>query len=259
MIPNTPRSPLGLRFCAVVCALGLAPIAVSADPSYSLNYTDSFTVLDQSRWQVEDNVSWDNNYCSIENTNQWVSDGSLYLRFKTTDYANATNGRASTGAELRTNAYYTYGKFKARIKAASGGGLDTGFFLYRPEAPWQEIDYEFLGSQPTNVHLNVFYNTGSGTDGSLAAQSPQNVPLGFDFSADFHDYEIVWGPGYIEWWVDGIRMGTDNTNIPDMPMRLYVNIWFPNPSWWPLSGPLFSGGGDRVSQVDWVQYYQYNP
>lgn len=136
-----------------------------------------------------------------------------------------------SGAIASTESF-THGRFEASIRPAAGQGLVTGFFLHRA-APRQEIDIEFIGSHPTRMLANVYFNPGDdGTSFSYGYRgSPCWVDLGFDATAEFHTYGIDWRPGCISWLVDGIvvheRASWDPTPIPHLPMRLYANVWVP--------------------------------
>lgn len=127
---------------------------------------------------------------------------------------------------------FEHGRFEAEIKAASGAGLVTGFFLYR-DAPRQEIDIELAGGDPRRMLLNVYFNPGDdGTTSSFGYRgSPCRIDLDFDVTSDFHLYAIDWRPGRIAWSVDGRtvheRVGWDPTPLPHLPMRLYGNLWVP--------------------------------
>lgn len=124
------------------------------------------------------------------------------------------------------------GRFEAEIRAAPGSGLITGFFLHR-DTPLQEIDIEFLGSDPRRMLANVYFNPGD--DGSAMSfgyrGSPCWIDLGFDASADFHRYAVDWRPGRVAWLVDGCvvheRVGWDPTPIPHLGMRVHANLWAP--------------------------------
>lgn len=136
-----------------------------------------------------------------------------------------------SGAVASTSSF-THGRFEASIRPAPGPGLVTGFFLHRP-APRQEIDIEFVGSHPTRMLTNVYFNPGD--DGSAFGYgyrgSPCWVELGFNAAAEFHTYGIDWRPGCISWLVDGAvvhqRVSWDPTPIPHLPMRLHANVWVP--------------------------------
>jgi hypothetical protein len=127
---------------------------------------------------------------------------------------------------------FQYGRFEAEIRAATGSGLVTGFFLHRGH-PRQEIDIELSGSTPTRMLTNVYFNPGDdGTAMSFGYRgSPCWIDLGFDASSDFHQYAIDWRPGRVTWIVDGRvvheRVGWDPTPVPHLPMRVHANLWAP--------------------------------
>ncbi|WP_333891099.1 family 16 glycosylhydrolase [Mycolicibacterium gadium] len=127
---------------------------------------------------------------------------------------------------------FTYGRFAAEIKAASGAGLVTGFFLHRA-SPRQEIDIEFAGTDPRRMLVNVYFNPGDeGTAMGFGYRgSPFRIDLGFDATADFHLYAIDWRPDRLVWLVDDEvvheRVSWDPTPIPHLCMRLHANLWAP--------------------------------
>lgn len=130
---------------------------------------------------------------------------------------------------------FRYGRFEAKLRAAAGPGLVTGFFLHR-DTPRQEIDIELLGGDPYRMLVNVYFNPGD--DGASMdfgyRGSPCRIDLGFDATADFHVYAIEWSQDRISWFVDGNlvheRRSWDPTPIPHLPMRLHANLWAPRSS-----------------------------
>ena len=133
---------------------------------------------------------------------------------------------------LASKQLFNHGHFEAEIRAATGTGLVTGFFLHR-DAPRQEIDVEIAGNNPGRMLINVFFNPGD--DGAAMGfgyrGTPCYIDLGFDSTSDFHLYAIDWQPGRISWSVDGKtvheRVGWDPTPLPHLPMRLHANLWAP--------------------------------
>ena len=55
------------------------------------------------------------------------------------------------------------------------------------------------------------------------------VNLGFDAASGFHKYAIEWGPGWINWYVDGAwKWGVNNQSgapMPSHPMQIMMNLW----------------------------------
>lgn len=144
----------------------------------------------------------------------------------------ATGTRQYRSGAFASKRLFGYGRFEAEIKAASGSGLITGFFLHR-DAPRQEIDVELAGDDPRSMLVNVYFNPGD--DGAAInfgyRGSPCRIDLGFDATSDFHVYTVDWRPDRITWSVDGHvvheRVGWDPTPIPHLPMRLHANLWAP--------------------------------
>jgi hypothetical protein len=137
--------------------------------------------------------------------------------------------RSGAFASVRS---FRHGRFETEIRAATGSGLITGFFLHR-DTPRQEIDIEIAGADPRRMLANVYFNPGD--DGMAMGYgyrgSPCQIDLGFDATADFHLYAIDWRPDRVAWLVDGRvlheRVGWDPTPIPHLSMRVHANLWAP--------------------------------
>lgn len=126
------------------------------------------------------------------------------------------------GAALRRRSVSGHGTYGARLRAARGAGLVTGFFVYTGPAygtRHDEIDIEILGKDPTRAVLSCF------VDGKRRSQAQ---PLGFDASGGWHDYAFDWAPGRVAWFADGRllweRRGAPDT-MPSVPGRVFVNLW----------------------------------
>ncbi|MHA2789821.1 family 16 glycosylhydrolase [Corynebacterium sp. S7] len=138
--------------------------------------------------------------------------------------------REFTSGAIASVASYRYGRFRASLRPSGVQGLVTGMFLHR-NGPHQEIDIEFLGEDTTKMLINVFYNPGpAGTKLEYGYRgTPTLIDLGFDAAEDFHDYEINWQPGIIQWSVDGEviyeRTIWNPTPIPDQSLQFNFNLW----------------------------------
>lgn len=144
----------------------------------------------------------------------------------------ASGDRLYRSGALVSDNTLLHGRVEARIKAARGSGLVTGFFLHR-DSPRQEIDIEVTGDDLRSMLVNVYFNPGDeGTALDFGYRgSPCRIDLGFDASLDFHTYSIEWHPDRISWFVDGAliheRGSWDPTPIPHLPMKLHANLWSP--------------------------------
>ncbi|MEM8580375.1 MAG: family 16 glycosylhydrolase, partial [Pseudomonadota bacterium] len=192
----------------------------------SSQFSDEFDFLDKSLWNTLDfavaanwnQTAWESDY--VEEVN-----GTLVLNLDGAD----KDGKPFTGAEIQSREFYSYGSFEMRLKTSGEPGTVSAFFLYTGEffgAPEQnEIDFEFLGNAPDTVSINYFF----GND-KLANYIEEDIPLGFDTSADFHDYRIEWMPDAIRWFVDGrliyeVRDDVAPLPIPDQDMLIYSSLW----------------------------------
>ena len=65
---------------------------------------------------------------------------------------------------------------------------------------------------------------------------------------DFHEYRFDFYPGRADFYVDGELMHSFDEGLPEDPMHLYINTWFP--TW--LSGERPET--DRYTYVDWLRH-----
>ena len=124
------------------------------------------------------------------------------------------------GAEYRTSDHYGYGYYETSMQAIANDGVVSSFFTYTGPSennPWDEIDIEILGKDPTKVQFN-YYTNGQGNHEFM-------YDLGFDSSKAFHTYGFDWQPDHITWYVDGKPVYTANQNIPKTEGRIMMNTW----------------------------------
>src|SRR4051794_29125530 len=183
-----------------VAALGVVAVTSAGDPNVAARsnaaagFFDDFKTIDARRWYISDgwaNGSYQN--CTWTRNNLRIRDGVLQLRF--------TPGRNPLRdyrcSEIRTHAALGYGVYEARMRSASGSGLNSAMFAYsgRPLTPiHDEIDFEILGRNPRMVQLNYFVN-GRG-------EHVQNVAVGSDSSREFNPYAFEWRPEGVRWFIN---------------------------------------------------------
>ena len=192
---------------------------------------DSFKKVNTQRWQGQ-NHTFGCNETNFNPANVQSIDGrsGMALKIDATPFGE----RQMSGAEIKFNEGSTgpkdektlhYGRFSAKIKTQKAPGTVASFFLYR-WAPWQEIDFEFIGNDTRKVQINVFYS-----DDKVKVENPYGEPvqiqLPFDTSEDFHEYTIEWKEGVIIWYVDGneIHRRESLDRTPNVPMTLRMNHW----------------------------------
>lgn len=197
----------------------LSSACVSRKKLLEQHYYDRFDSLNVQFWQLSGHT-FKNNQAYFNPGNFKISDGKLILKVT----ADSLKHKPFSAAELRTKQVFKYGRFTVRMKAAKGSGMVSAFFLYDPEGPnHQEIDIEFTGQNTSQIHLNYWVNEKSHV---------KTLDLGFDASADFHEYTITWLPKEIIWEVDGSEVHRAAGNIPSEKMHLLFNIWPSYPNDW---------------------------
>lgn len=160
------------------------------------------------------------------------------------------------GAELRTYAAYTYGRFEVNYRASFGAGQTSTFFTYHELSggidDWNEIDIEMLGRYTNDIQFNTI------TSGQTNHVHHQYLP--FDPTADYHTYAFEWTPEYVAWFVDGAEVyrqtGSHITTL-NKPQKIMMNIWPPAYTDW--VGALDERFLPFQAYYDWVSYAAYTP
>ena len=178
------------------------------------------------------------------------------------------------GAELTGKDQFKYGRFEARMKMAAISGSVSSMFLYYDDSwekeakPWNEIDIEVLGKDFTTWQSNIITREG---DPSIkkTTSSEAKHPFGFNATAKFHLFAIVWTPEYVSWEIDSVEVRRDTLGLSrgshadadqvkflTENQSLRFNLWASKtPSW---TGK-FSGIGLPVEQhIDYVRVYSYD-
>ena len=212
-------------------------------------FFEPFDNLDTKAWYVSDYAirdSWTDTAFSPDNVT--VSNGRVELRLDTDDL----NGKEFTGAEIQTMDARGYGLYDVSMRASGQVGVNSSFFTYTGPSmgnPWNEIDIEILGKDPTKIHI-AYHNDGESFEKDLS--------LGFDASKGFHDYAIDWRPDQITWMADGKAIYTvesPSIPVPTVEGKLIMNIWTGMNSW--LGTPTFS---DHASAAyDNASFTPYTP
>jgi hypothetical protein len=166
-------------------------------------------------------------------------------------------GPALQGSEIQSlpTSGYGYGYYETRMKVSPVKGGCVSFFLkeVRTNPPGYgkaEYDVEFLLNEPWLTDPNagkVWYSVhGPGGDKSHGVSLPFNPTLGF------HRYGLLWTPGALKWYVDGVL--SYSVERPDLTstrqLFIMANAWSGAKNW----------GGDPPSQVstsyyDWIKYW----
>lgn len=206
----------------LLSALLLAtPLATpgQAQEGNGASFVENFDAMDRSFWYVSDgwsngahqNCTWSKKLARVEN-------GQLQLGFQ----QGKAGDREYSCGEIQTKGRYRYGTYEARVKAATGSGLNSAFFTYigpTDKKPHDEIDFEVLGKNSAKVQLNQ-YISGKGGNEKL-------VPVAGGADAGFNDFAFVWEPERLRYYVNGtlVHEVTDPKKIPQNAQKIFFSLW----------------------------------
>ena len=178
------------------------------------------------------------------------------------------------GCELTGKEQFKYGRFEAKMKMAAISGTVSSMFLYydnshqNGEEPWNEIDIEILGKDPTKWQSNIITREGNP---SIKKNTTSEVihPFNYDATNEFHLYAIIWTPEYIAWEVDSVEVRRDTLGMSrganadgdqvkfmTEQQTLRFNLWASKtPSW---TGKFTGIGLPIEQQIDYVRAYSYD-
>lgn len=205
---------------------------VSREDTFQIiDFCEDFESLNRERWIVTSKLDKKLGRSYLKPENIGVRNGNLSLKLP---------AGTLDGGEIKSAKRYRYGSYRARIKVADAPSSITGFFLYREPDFENELDVEVFNS-PSG---RILFTTYSGGEETNAVEEK----LPFDPTEDFHEYRFDFYPDRAEFYVDGELMHGFEEGLPEDPMRLYVNTWFP--AW--LSGKKLET--DSYTYVEWVRH-----
>ena len=216
-----------VRRASLLAVLVVTALSVQAGSAVAATgFGDPLESLDGERWSAGDHRL---GRSRLDPANLAVAGGALELRHP---------AGSLDGAEVRTNALFRTGTYRARIRAASAPSSLTGFFLYAAPDYASEVDIEILNDASGTVLLST---CAGGRQTHTETRS-----LGFDPTAAFHTYEIALDRKAVTFRVDGVALRSWKNGVSTAPMALYLNSWFP--AW--LAGAPSPGAATLVDRVD---------
>ncbi len=237
------------------------------DPTdFTLLFRDEFDTLDSSRWQLMTH-SWAGNLAVFSAQSATVTDGLLKLTLLDAPEGTMSDGgeKQFLGAEVRSRDTLTYGRVRARVRFASGSAVVSSLVtIYTPWPAdnWNELDIETLGQDPNHVQFNAMVYTGdlpASTTPVSPTQDPLLVDVGFDVSADFHEYLIEWTPDGARFFIDDVlqRTWTERIDLMNLPQNVLLTIWASGSPGW--AGPVTDDTVGATATYDWIELYEYTP
>ena len=242
---------------AVCLMLGGAAHAAGPVPARDTAWSENFDRLDTSAWQVQ-LYSFPANGCNMRADRVAAAGGTLSLGLALNPARTVDAPKLCNAGEIGSYTFFTYGLFQVRLKAPSVPGAVSAFFLMNPYQPseWEhrEIDIELLGKAPGDIQMTTHDFQNGGRDWKHAATTQ---PLGFDYSAGFHDYAILWTPDAVTWFVDHKAVHTETQYVPHEPLQIRMNTYLGDPATQGVTqwlGPIDAGKLPAAALYQTISY-----
>lgn len=137
------------------------------------------------------------------------------------DGAAFTVAQSGDNPQLVSKDYIMFGRVDWVAKAAPGTGIVSSTILQSDCL--DEIDWEWLGGDNSQVQSNYFRKGVKGTNGGGFHSATNNHD-------DFHTYTIDWTSDEIAWQVDGVTVRAltaqqAGSEYPQTPMSVRMGIW----------------------------------
>jgi endo-1,3-1,4-beta-glycanase ExoK len=233
---------------ATLFASGATALAQEkAERPLGTSFRETFDNFDTDFWYMSD--GWTNGKhqnCGWSKDQVSVRDGVLHVGFA----KGAKAEREYSCGEIQSKQQFGPGTFEARIKTPKGSGLNAAFFTYIGpvnKKPHDEIDFEFLLKDTSEVQLNSYVSAKGGNEFM--------APLPAASDSGFHDYAFVWEPERLRWYVDGKLVHTidDPAKVPSNNAKIFLSLWGTDTmtSW---LGEFVDPGAPIAMEVDYVAY-----
>ncbi|KAF1840295.1 glycoside hydrolase family 16 protein [Cucurbitaria berberidis CBS 394.84] len=138
------------------------------------------------------------------------------------DGVSFTISKSGQAPQLTSKWYIMYGKVEIVVKASPGAGIVSSVVLQSNTL--DEIDWEWLGSNPNEVQSNYF---GKGQTTTYNRGAFHQDPGSQD---NWKKYTIDWTPEQIVWQIDGVTVRTlepanAQDQYPQSPMQVKFGSW----------------------------------
>ncbi|KAK8037879.1 ice nucleation protein [Apiospora phragmitis] len=151
--------------------------------------------------------------------------------------------------------YIFFGKVEVEMKAAPGAGIVSSLVLQSDNL--DEIDYEWVGNDDTQVQTNYF---GKGDDSTFDRGKFHSVNQP---AAEFHKYSIEYTAEKVTWAVDGNTVRVLNyqdakggSRFPQTPMQIKLGTWVAGGPDSPEGTKEWAGGATDFKQAPFTCVYK---
>lgn len=192
------------------------------------SHQDNFALIDEKFWKMSTHQL---GLSRLSPENIRIDNETLKIRLPANSFE---------GGEIQSVEVMPYGMYEAKLKLPNVPSSITGFFLYTAPDYYHEIDIE-IQNDPRGVYYLTTY-----ANGKVSNSFEGN--LGFDPTAAFHTYRIVYSKTGVSYYIDQKLIKKWTKNLPEKPMHLMLNAWYP--TW--LKGS--SATGEEELLAEWIRY-----
>lgn len=193
-----------------------------------INGLDDFNQFDSTMWQKSSHTL---GRSKLREDLIHIEKGLLKLKLQANNFY---------GAEIQSINTMGFGQYEGKMRLPFAPSSITGFFLYESPDYYYEIDIEIVNDTSGKYYLTTY------SDGKMSNTYEGN--LGFDPTAAYHLYKIDYKAGSVAFYIDNQFVKRWRTQIPQKPMKLMLNVWYP--TW--MDGQALKK--DTELSVDWIKY-----
>lgn len=163
----------------------------------------------------------------------------------------SSEGNAPT---VSSEKYIFFGRVDVEVQAAHGDGIISSIVLQSDDL--DEIDWEWVGNNDTQVQTNYFRKGDDGTYNRGASYEVNKA------TTSAHKYSIDWNPNSITWLIDGTSVRTLNAadaggKYPQTPMMIKLGTWAPTSKNGAQPGTIkWAGGPPDFAKGPFHAYYK---
>jgi len=205
---------LGRLAAAIVASATIASAQTYSDcnPMHETGCPDNPALSGGYTWSYAKEKGDAPNFRRINQGNVLFQDDGAHFRV----------AKAGDSPTLISNFYIMYGRFEVKMKVAPGKGMVSSIVLQSDVL--DEIDWEFLGSDPGKAQTNYF---GKGN----TVTYDRMIEYDYANGLDWHVYTIDWTPERVQWLIDGRVLRTltpaevKGDFYPQTPMHARFGPW----------------------------------
>jgi beta-glucanase (GH16 family) len=241
-----------------------APVLPPA--GYQLVFDDEFngTSVNTTTWNLAGvwggPVSSTNPNFSYSTSNVTEANGLLTITALNSG-GNWTGGIIST-TNINSPFTFQYGFVECRAQLAAGQGFWPAIWCIGsptadgllPNAPDVDNEFdimEFLGGNVTDVYQTYHWEKSL----AVASQQAQTVVYNANWTSAFHIFQMLWQPGKITYYIDGIQTASSTKSVPRNPMYLIINFDVGGVNDWG-GAPNSTTPSPAFINVDYIRVYQ---